>query len=134
MAGPVQARLADLVGRVTDVRPARRVQAGDPSAGYDATMTTPHAAFAVLLEAPDPVSADLAKNLLEQAGIPSLLHGPDQDMAELGVAHAALARPDLVVPREALERAQELLQAAWGDAAPDGDGSSTTDGDGDEAR
>ena len=33
----------------------------------------------VLLAAPAPVEAELARGLLEEAGIPSMLHGPDMD-------------------------------------------------------
>ena len=69
----------------------------------------------VLLSAPDPVKGELARNLLEGAGIPSMFHGPDRDIAELGTAvHMAFTRPDLLVPASALEQAREILQEAWG--------------------
>jgi len=69
----------------------------------------------VLLSAPDPVKGELARNLLEEAGIPSMFHGPDRDIAELGTAvHMAFTRPDLLVPASALEQACEILQEAWG--------------------
>jgi hypothetical protein len=71
--------------------------------------------FARLLEAADLVAIELARNLLDEAGIPSLVHGPDFDMAELGVAaHHAVRRRDLYVPRRALARAQAVLERAWG--------------------
>jgi hypothetical protein len=74
----------------------------------------------VLLVAPDPVEAELARGLLKEAGIPSMLHGPDMDMVELGVAaHAGLTRPDLLVPAAALEAARAILKEAWGDESLD---------------
>ncbi|MCH2104012.1 MAG: DUF2007 domain-containing protein [Planctomycetes bacterium] len=70
----------------------------------------------VLLSAPDPVKGELARGLLEEAGIPSLFHGPDRDVAELGAAvHMAFTRPDLLVPAAALEDAREVLKQAWGE-------------------
>ena len=78
-------------------------------------MASPRADFALLLAAPDPVAADLARGLLEEAGIPSLLHGQDRDFAELGAAgHAGISRPDLLVPKSALVRARQILEEAWG--------------------
>lgn len=72
--------------------------------------------LAILLEAPDATRAQLAKGLLDAAGIPHLEHGMDRDLAELGqAAHDVISRPDLMVPMEALERAREVLRAAWGD-------------------
>ncbi len=79
---------------------------------------SPDPEISVLLVAPDSIKADLARGLLEEAGIPSLLHGPDMDMAELGVAaHARFTRPDLLVPAAALGAARELLEEAWGEGA-----------------
>lgn len=78
-------------------------------------MASPAEDFALLLAAPDAVEAELAVNLLEAAGIPSLLHGQDRDFAELGHAvHLAVGRPDLYVPRAALEDARRVLEEAWG--------------------
>ena len=69
----------------------------------------------VLLSAPDPVKGELARNLLEEEGIPSMFHGPDMDVAELGAAvHGIFTRPDLLVPASALEEAREVLRRAWG--------------------
>ena len=71
--------------------------------------------FDLLLAAPDPTEADLARNLLEAAGIPSILQGQDRDLAELGASsHSTISRPDLYVPKGALERAQAILREAWG--------------------
>ena len=72
----------------------------------------------VLLAAPDPVKAELARSLLEEAGIPTMSHGPDRDFAELGAAvHMAFTRPDLLVPASALEKARAVLEQAWGERA-----------------
>ena len=70
----------------------------------------------VLLSAPDPVKGELARGLLEEAGIPSMFHGPDRDVAELGTAiHMAFTRPDLLVPASALKDARAILVQAWGE-------------------
>jgi hypothetical protein len=84
-------------------------------------MASTRSEFALLLAAPDPVEADLAKDLLSSAGIPCMLHGPDRDFGELGAAaHSVLIRPDLLVPKSALARARALLRETW-------DGASLTD-------
>jgi len=70
----------------------------------------------VLLSAPDPVKGELARGLLEEAGIPSMFHGPDRDVAELGTSiHMAFTRPDLLVPASALKDARAILVQAWGE-------------------
>ena len=88
-------------------------------------MTKPSDEYDLLLAAPAAIQAKLAQNLLEVAGIPSLLHGMDRDYAELGAAvHMAVARHDLYVPKGALEAAQAVLEEAWGedyDKGPDQD-------------
>ena len=82
-------------------------------------MGSPSDDFACLLETPSPVEADLARGLLDEAGIPCMLHGRDADFAEWGAsAHQALTRPSLYVPRSALEEAQAVLAAAWGTPPP----------------
>ena len=76
---------------------------------------------AVLLEGASSTELGLAKNLLAEAGIPCVVQGPDFDVAELGAAaHQSVRGGDLLVPRSALEKARELLEAAWG--PPDGEG------------
>ena len=81
-------------------------------------MTSPADDFTLLLAAPDATEAELARNLLEAAGIPCLLHGLDRDFAELGAAvHLAVAHPDLYVPKAAAEEARRLLVEAWGPGA-----------------
>ena len=69
-----------------------------------------------LLEALDGVTAELARALLAERGVPSVLHGPDFDLAELGrAAHTAVRGTDLFVPLAARERAEAILREAWGD-------------------
>ncbi|HJO27472.1 MAG TPA: DUF2007 domain-containing protein [Planctomycetota bacterium] len=78
--------------------------------------------IACLLEAPTAVEAELARGLLEEAGIPCLFHGRDADFAEFGAsAHMSLTRPSLFVPAAALDGARALLAEAWGAACDDGD-------------
>jgi hypothetical protein len=72
--------------------------------------------FDVLLPAVDPIEGDLARELLDESGIPSMLHGPDFDMAEFGVAaHAVVRHRALLVPRGARARARQVLADAWGE-------------------
>ena len=61
------------------------------------------------------MTADLARNLLETAGIPVYLDSPDFDVAELGVAaHGMLRGMSVYVPASAAKRAREILDEAWG--------------------
>ena len=72
--------------------------------------------FAMLLDTVSKVSADLACDLLKDAGIPALQHGPDFDVAELGAAaHDALRGVSVFVPKRALEKARAVLAEAWDD-------------------
>ena len=68
--------------------------------------------FAVLLEDVPGIHADMVKNLLEEAGIPCLLHGQDFDVAELGAAHALVRGRTVLVPHAALEKARRLVDEA----------------------
>jgi len=78
-------------------------------------MTTNDDEFALLLESVNKIEADLAQNLLKEAGIPSMTKGPDFDVAELGrSAHDMIRGQDLYVPASALERARAVLEHAWG--------------------
>ena len=75
---------------------------------------------ALLLDTVEKVTADLARNLLEAAGIPVFLDSPDFDIAEFGVeVHGMLRGMSVYVPASALERAREILAEAWG---TDGEG------------
>jgi hypothetical protein len=82
-------------------------------------MTSPADEYALLMEAATPTDAELAKSLLAEKGIPCIFHGQDRDFAELGeMVHMMVSRPDVYVPREALERAVEILRGAWGEFSP----------------
>lgn len=78
--------------------------------------------FAVALDGLDGVSLSLGRNVLDAAGIPSLVHGPDFDMAELGrAAHDQIRGGKLMVPKSLAERARAVLREAWGeDLVPPG--------------
>jgi len=81
--------------------------------------------YACLLPAPSLTVTELAQQLLSGAGIPSLVHGPGFDPAELGAGRTddALHRHSLFVNRTDLERAKEVLHKAWGDLeGPKADG------------
>lgn len=78
-------------------------------------MTTLHPEFDLLLAAVDPIEGELARDLLEGEGIPSMLGGDDFDTAELGVSHGMLRHPDLFVPKGARANARAILVAAWGE-------------------
>lgn len=72
--------------------------------------------FDVALTSVDHVEAELARDVLAAAGIPSMLHAPDFDFAEFGAAaYGQVRRGDLLVPRGALDAARAALTAAWGD-------------------
>lgn len=89
-------------------------------------MTTPADDYALLIAAASPVEAELAKNLLAAEGIPCLFHSQDRDLAELGAAvHMTVSRPDVYVPKAALERAVAILRETWDDLAlPESDSDS----------
>jgi hypothetical protein len=77
-------------------------------------MGSPRTDFDLLLEAPTSVEADMARDLLQRAGIPTFLHGRDRDLAELGaVIHNGLTRPDLFVPKGRRAEAEAVLKSAW---------------------
>jgi hypothetical protein len=77
-------------------------------------MGSPRSEFDLLLEAPTSVEADMARDLLQRAGIPTYLHGRDRDLAELGSAiHNGLTRPDLFVPKGRRAEAEAILNSAW---------------------
>lgn len=74
-------------------------------------MGRPRDDFDLLLDSPHPVEAELARGLLEEAGIPVFVHGGDFDVAELGSAtHAMLRRPSVYVPKGSRERAEQVLR------------------------
>ena len=70
---------------------------------------------ALLIEGANTITIDLARNLLAEAGIPCVVEGPDFDVAELGrTAHDMIRGQNVFVPRSALERAEAVLEEAWG--------------------
>lgn len=72
--------------------------------------------FDVLLRAVDPIEGEMARDVLEARGIPSMMHGADFDAAELGVAsHAVLRHRDLLVPKGSHALARSVLVEAWGE-------------------
>jgi hypothetical protein len=78
-------------------------------------MTSPAGEHDLLLDTVDKTTADLARSLLQAAGIPTLFHGPDFDVAELGAAAHQTARGvSVYVPNGAREKAQAVLDEAWG--------------------
>ncbi len=85
-------------------------------------MTRMDQDYAPVLEGVDRIIGEMAKNVLSEAGIPSLLHGPDFDMAELGAyAHSAVRGLTVFVPRNAEARAKEVLGDTFGDPAKQAD-------------
>ena len=81
-----------------------------------ASMPEPDKDHAVLLEAPDWAEACMARNVLAEAGIPSLLRGINSGLLEWGPeSQSATHRPDLLVPAPLLERARAALSRAWPD-------------------
>ena len=84
-------------------------------------MGRPADDFAAVLRGAHGVESDMARDVLREADIPCLVHGPDFDVAELGTAvHHMVRGRDVYVPRELLERARAALQAAWGPLDKDG--------------
>lgn len=74
--------------------------------------------FDVVLSSVAFVEGELARELLQSAGIPCLLHSPDFDIAEIGLAsYAQLRSGDLLVPRGSRPAARAALVDAWGEAA-----------------
>ena len=73
--------------------------------------------FAVVAEGLNRVEADMAKNVLEEAGIPSMIHQPDFDFVEIGrAAHDMVRGTKVLVPHAAVEKARKVLDAVWGQA------------------
>ncbi len=72
-------------------------------------------AFAVLLDNVNGIEADMARGLLEAAGIPSTTSNPDFDVAELSrAAHDMIRGTAVLVPQSALADAQRVLEeAGW---------------------
>lgn len=81
-------------------------------------MGSPATDYDLLLAAPDPFVAEMARGVLADAGIPSLIHGRDINVGELGASvQRAFTRPDLFVPKGAGARARVLLEEAFDEKA-----------------
>jgi Putative prokaryotic signal transducing protein len=81
-------------------------------------MTSPRDEFALLLAAPNPIEVDMAQELLASAGIPSVLHGDERlNLDSIAGSWRVSKRPDLLVPKSALERARAVLKEAWDKSA-----------------
>ena len=79
-------------------------------------MSLESSAQTLILAAPNAIQLELATGLLEGAGIPTITHGQDRDLAEFGQAfHNVVARPDLYVPLAAFEKARRVLIEAMGE-------------------
>jgi hypothetical protein len=84
-------------------------------------MTRMDQDYALVLSGVDRLVGEMAKNLLAEAGIPALLHGPDFDVIELGAyAHSRLRGLEVYVPRTAEALAKEVLEDAFGGEVPSG--------------
>ena len=70
-----------------------------------------------LLTSPDPIEAEIASELLREHGIPSISDRVPETFATLGYTTIERARPDLLVPADALDRAREILREAWDPSA-----------------
>jgi len=74
--------------------------------------------FDVLLESIDALEGGMARAVLDEGGIPSMLHGPDFDVVEMGfTAHARARGTELLVPRGMRAAARQVLVDAWGEDA-----------------
>ena len=72
--------------------------------------------FDLLLAGVEPMEGEMARELLSEQGIPSMMHGPDFDVAELGRAsHNVSRHPDLYVPKGTKVAARAILAEAWGE-------------------
>jgi hypothetical protein len=75
--------------------------------------------YARVLTGIDPLTGELAKSLLAEAGIPSLLSGPDLIAAECGELMRNSKRTFAVfVPRSARALARQVLDGAFGQELP----------------
>lgn len=72
--------------------------------------------FDLLLNGVDLMEGEMARELLSEHGIPSMIAGPDFDLAEFGrAAHSRLRHPDLFVPKGSKVAARAILAEAWGE-------------------
>ena len=82
---------------------------------------TPEEDFVPLLQPRDQTELELARNLLDQAGVRNTVLDTDRvEMLRVLEGASAEGLQILVVPRTEVERAIELLREAWGDEALEG--------------
>lgn len=82
-------------------------------------MKRPGDEYAAVARAVTALEAEMARQLLAEAGLPCIVHGPDFDRAELGASHGMVRRVDVYVSPADLERARGVLEEAWGKAGSD---------------
>ena len=75
-----------------------------------------HPEFDLLLTGIESLEGDLAKNLLADRGIPSMLEASLQDSAELAGSPLHVQHPNLFVPKGTRAAARAILVEAWGEA------------------
>jgi len=71
---------------------------------------TPEVPFVQLINLPNGFEADLARQTLEDAGIPVLLKGPQVGIFGAGFQGTVQGGVELHVPAPEVERARELLE------------------------
>jgi hypothetical protein len=77
-------------------------------------MRSPTEDYDLVLEAPNPTEAELAKDLLASRGITCFTLGADRDLAELGAGvHNSLTRPNVYVEKGKGDSARAILDEAW---------------------
>lgn len=77
-------------------------------------MKRPSEEYATAAKALTALEAEMARQLLADAGLPCLVHGPDFDRAELGAAHGMVRRVDVLVAHADADKARAVLDQAWG--------------------
>jgi|Wag4MinimDraft_6_1082665.scaffolds.fasta_scaffold08573_2 hypothetical protein len=79
-----------------------------------ARMKRPSEEYATAAKAVTALEAEMARQLLADAGLPCLVHGPDFDRAELGASHGMVRRVDVLVAPADADKARAVLDQAWG--------------------
>ncbi len=80
------------------------------------TMKRMDEEFDLLLNGVDLMEGEMARDPLSEHGIPSLIAGPDFDVAEFGrAAHSRLRSTNLFVPKGSKVAARAILAEAWGE-------------------
>jgi hypothetical protein len=101
---PAMKKLVALVAALVGARPSEHAASTLGIAGR----------YAKVVSSVPRYEAEMARQLLAEAGIPCLVHGPDFDRAELGASHDMVRHVDVYVEPADLERAKAKLAEAWG--------------------